>query len=73
VHIEKMTFDFETFLSLEMKLPSKEEQTAITNVLKTADAEIQLLKAKLEKLKEQKKGLMQLLLTGKKRLKIQPN
>lgn len=69
VHIEKMTFDFETFLSLEMKLPSKEEQAAITNVLKTADTEIQILKAKLEKLKEQKKGLMQLLLTGKKRLK----
>ncbi len=68
VHIEKMTFDFETFLSLEMKLPSKEEQTAITKVLKTADAEIQLLIAKLEKLKEQKRGLMQVLLTGKKRL-----
>ncbi len=71
VHIEKMTFDFETFLQLEMKLPSFEEQTAITNILQSADKEIQLLKSKSEKLKEQKKGLMQVLLTGKKRLKIE--
>ncbi len=70
VHIEKMTFDFETFLQLEMKLPSFEEQTAIAQVLQAADTEIQLLKAKMGKLKEQKKGLMQVLLTGKKRLKI---
>lgn len=68
VHIEKMTFDFDTFLQLEMKLPSIEEQTAIAHVLQAADKEISLLKAKAEKLKEQKKGLMQVLLTGKKRL-----
>lgn len=70
VHVEKMTFDFEAFLELEMKLPSLEEQTAIAQVLQTADTEIKSLKAKAEKLKEQKKGLMQVLLTGKKRLKI---
>lgn len=71
VHIEKMTFDFDTFLQLEMKLPSIEEQTAIAQVLQAADKEISLLKAKAEKLREQKKGLMQVLLTGKKRLKFQ--
>jgi type I restriction enzyme S subunit len=70
VHIEKMTFDFDTFLQLEMKLPSIEEQTAIAQVLQAADKEISLLKAKAEKLREQKKGLMQVLLTGKVRLKI---
>ncbi len=32
------------------------------------DKEIELLKAKAEKLKEQKKGLMQQLLTGRKRM-----
>jgi type I restriction enzyme S subunit len=37
VHIEKMTFDFDTFLQLEMKLPSIEEQTAIAQVLQAAD------------------------------------
>ena len=68
VHIEKMTFDFDTFLQLEMKLPSIEEQTAIAQVLQAADKEISLLKAKAEKLREQKKGLMQVLLTGKKRM-----
>lgn len=69
VHIEKMTFDFETFLQLEMKLPSIEEQTAIARVLQTADQEISLLKAKADKLREQKKGMMQVLLIGKVRLK----
>jgi len=38
--------------------------------LQAADKEISLLKSNLEKLKEQKKGLMQVLLTGKKRLKV---
>jgi type I restriction enzyme S subunit len=70
VHIEKMTFDFDAFLQLEMKLPPIEEQTAIAQVLQAADKEISLLKAKAEKLREQKKGLMQQLLTGKVRLKI---
>jgi len=50
--------------------PTKEEQTAIAQVLQAADKEISLLKAKAEKLREQKKGLMQQLLTGKVRLKI---
>lgn len=68
VHIEKMTFDFDTFLQLEMKLPSVEEQTAIAQVLQTADKEIELLKTKLEQQKLQKKGLMQVLLTGKVRV-----
>lgn len=68
VHIEKMTFDFEGFLTLEMNLPPMEEQVAIINCIKVSDNEITLLKTKLEKLKEQKKGLMQMLLTGKKRL-----
>ncbi|PKP02551.1 MAG: hypothetical protein CVU14_03305 [Bacteroidetes bacterium HGW-Bacteroidetes-9] len=70
VHIEKMTFDFDTFLQLEMKLPSIEEQTAISQVLQVADKEISLLKVKADKLRELKKGMMQVLLTGKVRLKI---
>lgn len=69
VHIEKMTFDFETFLQLETKLPDFEEQTAIAQVLQAADKEILLLKAKTDKLREQKKGMMQVLLTGKVRIK----
>ncbi|TKK66352.1 restriction endonuclease subunit S [Ilyomonas limi] len=58
------------FLKLNIPVPSYEEQTAIAQVLLAVDKELQLLKAKTEKLKEQKKGMMQVLLTGKKRLKI---
>lgn len=60
---------YEDFCFVKIPFPSYEEQTAIAQVLQAADKEIQLLKTKTEKLKEQKKGLMQVLLTGKKRLK----
>lgn len=49
-------------------IPLKEQQ-AIANVLSSCDKGIDLLKQKLAKLEEQKKGLMQVLLTGKVRLK----
>lgn len=58
------------FFSLVVTIPSIAEQTAIALVLQAADKEIGLLKAKAEKLREQKKGLMQVLLTGRVRLKI---
>lgn len=58
------------FSIIKIKLPSYEEQTAIAQVLQVADKEISLLKAKAEKLREQKKGLMQQLLTGKIRLNV---
>ena len=58
------------FFELKNTIPNYLEQTAIAQVLKKADNEIQLLKNKMEKLKEQKKGLMQVLLTGKKRLNV---
>lgn len=59
---------FKDFSIVKVHLPIKEEQTAITQVLQESDKEIQLLKKKTEKLREQKKGLMQQLLTGKKRI-----
>ncbi len=49
--------------------PTKDEQTKIAQVLRNADAEIKVLERKKEYLQDQKKGLMQQLLTGKKRLK----
>jgi type I restriction enzyme S subunit len=58
------------FFSLKVTVPSYEEQTAIAQVLQAADKEISLLNAKAEKLREQKKGLMQVLLTGRVRLEI---
>ncbi|MBK7628791.1 MAG: restriction endonuclease subunit S [Bacteroidales bacterium] len=61
---------YDLFSKIKIKLPCLEEQTAIVQVLQAADKEIQLLKAKTEKLRDQKKGLMQVLLTGKKRLTV---
>lgn len=58
------------FFELKIIFPPKAEQTAIAQVLQASNKEITLLKAKAEKLREQKKGLMQVLLTGKKRLKM---
>ena len=49
-------------------LPSKEEQTAIANVLSSMDKEIETLTTKLEKYRNLKTAMMQQLLTGKIRL-----
>ena len=61
---------YDDYCIVKIPFPSLEEQTAIAQVLQAADKEIQLLKAKTDKLREQKKGMMQVLLTGKKRLKM---
>lgn len=63
------SLSFDGLCGMKFFIPSIEEQTAIAEVLQTAEKEIELRKAKAEKLKEQKKGLMQQLLTGKLRLK----
>ncbi len=65
-----LNVDADDFFKLEIPFPLKLEQIAIAQVLQAADKEIQLLKNKSEKLKVQKKGIMQVLLTGKKRLKV---
>lgn len=61
---------FKHFIKVKVNVPDKDEQIAIAKVFKAVDQEIELLELKTEKLKEQKKGMMQQLLTGKKRLKI---
>lgn len=71
VHIEKSIFDYNLFKRRKVFIPSSiKEQTAIAQILQSVDTEISLLKAKAEKLREQKKGLMQQLLTGKVRLNV---
>ena len=55
---------------LKLIIPkSLQEQKAIAQILTVADKEIDLLNQELEQLKLQKKGLMQLLLTGIIRVK----
>ncbi|WP_097295939.1 restriction endonuclease subunit S [Escherichia coli] len=54
----------------ELDLPSIREQQKIAAVLSVADAEISTLEKKLACLRDEKKALMQQLLTGKRRVKV---
>ena len=65
VHIEKMTFDLDTFMSFGMPLPPIEEQHAIVSLIESVNKEIKLANEKLTNYQSQKRGLMQQLLTGK--------
>jgi len=56
------------FCQVKVFIPTKAEQTAIAFVLEKADLEIKLACEKLANLQSQKRGLMQQLLTGKKRV-----
>lgn len=59
------------FSKITVKIPTNpKEQKKIAEILTLQDKEIELLKKKLNLLKEQKKGLMQNLLTGKVRVKV---
>ncbi|MCB4764086.1 MAG: restriction endonuclease subunit S [Sulfurovum sp.] len=66
-----MSISNSTFLSRSIKFPKTEqEQQKIAQILTTADKEIELLKNELTALKEQKRGLMQRLLSGVVRVKV---
>lgn len=67
---DTLNLKFNNFEAIKVWIPDKETQTKIAKLLKSYDKEIQILNSKLEKLKEQKKGLMQKLLTGQIRVKI---
>lgn len=58
------------FSNLVIPLPNKKEQQQIVEVLSLADQEIETLQKKLDCLQQEKKALMQQLLTGKKRVKV---
>lgn len=55
---------------LKVKKPNLDEQQKIASVLTNADQEIELLEQQLADLKQEKKALMQQLLTGKRRVKV---
>ncbi|EHH6695572.1 restriction endonuclease subunit S, partial [Salmonella enterica subsp. enterica serovar Johannesburg] len=56
--------------TLKLSVPNFEEQQKIAAVLSAADTEISTLEKKLACLKNEKKALMQQLLTGKRRVKV---
>ena len=60
--------NFSSIKSIKIFLPPLDEQKAIADILSSADEEIELLNKQLELYTEQKKGLMQNLLTGKVRV-----
>ena len=58
------------YSNLVIPIPDAKEQQKIASALSTADAEISTLEKKLACLKDEKKALMQQLLTGKRRVKM---
>ena len=61
---------YSDFSFLKLPYPDLEEQHEIASVLSTAELQIEILQKKLEHLKQEKKALMQQLLTGKRRVKV---
>lgn len=68
--IVRRNLDLDGLLSSFVHVPEFEEQKAIADILSKADSEIDLLNQRLDVLKEQKRGLMQKLLTGEIRVKV---
>ncbi len=58
------------FMALKFKFPTYPEQQKIATVLTNANKEIELLEQQLADLQQEKKALMQVLLTGKKRVVV---
>lgn len=66
----RLNFDLKAFLNQPIRVPpTKAEQLEIVRLLDACVCEIRLLEAELEALKQQKRGLMQKLLTGEIRVK----
>lgn len=61
---------YRDFGKVRINCPSYIEQKAISKIITATDHEIELAKQKLELFRQQKHGLMQQLLTGKKRVKL---
>ena len=61
---------YQDLCSVKIPYPELTEQKVIAEILSKADEEIELLNKKLEAFKQEKKALMQQLLTGKIRVKV---
>ena len=68
VHIEKMIFKLESWFKWPFNIPPLPEQKKIVKILATWDQAISTTEQLLANSQQQKKALMQQLLTGKKRL-----
>lgn len=68
VHIEKMIFKLDSWFKWSFNIPPLSEQKRIVKILSTWDEAISVTEKLLTNSQQQKKALMQQLLTGKKRL-----
>ena len=68
VHIEKMIFKLDSWFKWPFNIPPLSEQKRIVKILSTWDKAISVTEKLLANSQQQKKALMQQLLTGKKRL-----
>lgn len=66
----RMRTYYDDLAALRVKLPDYDEQLAISAALNTSNAEIVLIDAEIDALTRQKRGLMQKLLTGEWRVKV---
>src|SRR5262249_34604178 len=67
----RLRVHFSDLASLKLALPPLEEQRRITAILNACDRELDLLRRQLAALKRQKHGLMQRLLTGQIRARVE--
>ena len=67
---DRLNVTTKDFMNMPLPYPPVVEQQKIAEILNSCDEEIKLLDKKLAALKQQKKGLMQKLLTGEIRVKV---
>lgn len=69
--VERMAVKIEPFLATKIPFPSsRQEQQKIAVVVSCCEQEIEALQSQLDSLKQEKRGLMQALLTGKRRVSV---
>jgi type I restriction enzyme, S subunit len=69
VHVEKMIFKTERWLSFPFNIPPLKEQRRIVQILEVAASEIESLQRQVETLRNEKLALMRALLTGRRRVR----
>jgi type I restriction enzyme, S subunit len=70
VHVEKMIFKTERWLTWPFNIPPLSVQRKIVEVLDAAQREVALFQAQIDKLKQEKAALMAQLLTGRRRVQM---
>lgn len=70
VHVEKMIFKTERWLSFLFNIPPLDRQLEIVRVLDAASAAVESCAMQMQSLQQEKTALMQQLLTGKRRVHV---